>query len=53
VEAQAGRDERRLRINHDAGEISIALKICFALMAADAQPIIHGLHGQLQIFRSS
>ena len=55
MEAQARRDEpdeRRLRINHDSGKISIALKICFTLMAADAQPVIHGLHRQLQILRS-
>jgi hypothetical protein len=55
MESQAGRnepDERRLWVHCDGGEISGALKIAFALMAANAQPIIHGLHRQLQIFRS-
>ncbi len=54
METQAGRnepDQRRLRVNRNARAISIALKIAFALMAANAQPIIHDLHGQLQIFR--
>ena len=55
MESQAGRDEpnqRRLGIDLDAGEISVPLKIPFALMAADAQPIVHRLHWQLNIFRS-
>ena len=55
METQTGRDkphQRRLRAELDAGEIAVALKISFALMAADAQPIIHSLHGQLHIFRS-
>jgi hypothetical protein len=55
METQAGCDEpyqRRLGVKLDVREIFIALKVACALMAADTQPVIHGLHGQLQIFRS-
>ncbi len=36
-------DQRRPRIDFTPGEISVALKISFALVPPDAQPIIHGL----------
>jgi hypothetical protein len=55
METRAGRnepDERRLRANRNAREISIAVKIAFALMTANAQPVVHGFCGQLRIFRS-
>ena len=55
MEPQSGSDEpdqRRLRIEFDPGKIAVALEIPFALMPAHAQPVIHRLHRQLDIFRS-
>ena len=43
-------DEWWLGIELHAGEITELLEIAFALVAADAEPIVDGLNGQLNIF---
>jgi len=40
-----------LRIQVDSGKVAVALEVTLALMAADPQPVIHGLNRQLNVIR--
>lgn len=44
--------QRRPRIYLHSGKVAVFVKISFALVTTYAQPIVHRLHRQLNIFRS-
>ena len=44
--------QRRPRVDLNFIEIAKLLKVSLALMASNAQPVVHGLQWQLDIFRS-